>query len=268
MVKLFTFNPILQAFLFGLFTWFMTLIGSSIVFLNKKENRKLFDSMLGFAGGVMLSASFFSLILPSIEYSKNLSVPTWFPVTFGFLFGSLFLLLLDKIIPHLHLNFEIYEKEGIKKELPIYFLLIFAIILHNIPEGLSVGVSFGSLKYDENFNSFLNASSLAFGIGIQNLPEGLAISLPLLASGMSKFKSFFIGQLSGFVEPIFAFLGALIVSIFSKILPYALSFSAGAMVYVVVEEVIPETQKSGNTDLSTISFIFGFILMMIFDIAF
>ncbi|MCM8804243.1 MAG: ZIP family metal transporter [Candidatus Omnitrophica bacterium] len=267
-LKLYNLNPILQAFLAGIFTWFITLIGSLTVFFNKSQNRKIFDCMLGFAGGIMLSASFFSLILPSIEYSKNLPVSLWFPVSFGFLFGSLFLFIIDKIIPHLHPNSKIYEREGIKKEIPLYFLLVFAITLHNIPEGLAVGVSFGSLKYNKNFDNFLNSITLTLGIGIQNFPEGLAVSMPLSSLRMSKFKSFFIGQLSGFVEPIFAWIGAFLISYFSKILPYALSFAAGAMIYVVIEEVIPEIQKAGNIDLSTIVFILGFILMMIFDISF
>lgn len=268
MSKIYNLNPVLQGLLAGLFTWFITLIGASFVFLNRSPNRKMFDCMLGFAGGVMLSASFFSLIVPSIEYSKNLSVPLWFPVSSGFLSGSLFLLLLDRIIPHLHPNSKIYEREGIKRDIPVYFLLVFAITLHNIPEGLAVGVSFGSLKYNKSFDLFLSSLSLAFGIGIQNFPEGLAVSMPLSNSGMSKAKSFFLGQLSGFVEPIFSLLGAYLITLFSKILPYALSFAAGAMVYVIVEEVIPETQKAGNTDISTISFISGFIIMMVFDIAF
>lgn len=267
-LKIYNLNPVLQAFLGGIFTWFITLIGASFVFLNKNPGRKIFDCMLGFAGGVMVSASFFSLILPSIEYSKNLHVFLWFPVSFGFLLGSLFLLILDKLIPHLHPNSKIYEKEGIKKELPVYFLLVFAITLHNIPEGIAVGVSFGSLKYSKNFKDFLNSLSLALGIGIQNFPEGLAVSMPLSNSGMSKLKSFFLGQLSGIVEPIFAVIGASLIYYFSKILPYALSFAAGAMFYVVIEEVIPETQKAGNIDLSTIFFVFGFIIMMIFDISF
>jgi ZIP family zinc transporter len=263
--KLFNFNYLLLSFFAGIFTWFITLIGSSFVFLNRRPNRKLFDCMLGFAGGVMISASFFSLLIPSIEYSKNLNIPFLIPVSTGFLLGSFFLLLLDKFIPHLHPNFQIYEKEGIKKELPLYFLLVLAITIHNIPEGLAVGVSFGTLKYNKNYEIFLGALSLAFGIGVQNFPEGLAVSMPLSASGMSKRKSFFYGQLSGIVEPVFSVIGAYLVSIFSKVLPYALSFAAGAMVYVVVEEVIPETQKEKNTDISTISFIFGLLFMLLLD---
>ncbi|MGB9677073.1 MAG: ZIP family metal transporter [Candidatus Ratteibacteria bacterium] len=232
LTKIYNLNPIIQSLFGGLFTWFLTLIGASVVFLNRKPNRKFFDSMLGFAGGIMLAASFFSLILPSIEYSKNLNIPQLVPVSFGFLSGSFFLLLLDKLIPHLHLNFTISEREGIKKELPVYFLFVLAIVIHNIPEGLSVGVSFGSLKYLKNYEAFASSISLAFGIGIQNFPEGLAVSLPLLASGISKRKSFFYGQLSGFVEPIFSFIGALLVSILSQILPFALSFAVGAMVKV------------------------------------
>ena len=264
--KLYNLNYLFLAFLSGIFTWFITLIGALTVFLNRAPNRKLFDCMLGFAGGVMISASFFSLLIPSIEYSKNLNIPFLIPVSIGFLLGSFFLLLLDKIIPHLHPNFQIYEKEGIKKELPLYFLLVLAITIHNIPEGLAVGVSFGALKHNKNYEIFIGALSLAFGIGVQNFPEGLAVSMPLSTSGMSKRKSFFYGQLSGIVEPVFSFIGAYLVSIFSKVLPYALSFAAGAMVYVVIEEVIPETQKEKNTDISTLSFIFGFLFMFLLDI--
>ena len=263
--KFYNFTPLLQSFYGGLFTWFITLLGASIVLFNRKPNRKFFDCMLGFAGGIMLSASFFSLILPSIEYSKNLNIPQWFPVLIGFLLGSFFLFGLDKLIPHLHLNTNISEKEGIRKQLPVYFLFVLAIVIHNIPEGISVGVSFGSLKYLKSKETFSSSISLAFGIGIQNFPEGLAVSLPLLASGLSKRKSFFYGQLSGIVEPIFAIIGALLTSIYFKILPFALSFAAGAMIYVIVEEVIPETQKSENTDISTIFFLIGFLIMMILD---
>ncbi|MCM8785811.1 MAG: ZIP family metal transporter [Candidatus Omnitrophica bacterium] len=170
-------------------------------------------------------------------------------------------------MPHLHINSKIENKEGIKTELPVYFLLVFAITLHNIPEGLAIGVSFGSLKYNNTFENFLNSLSLTIGIGIQNFPEGLAVSLPLSTSGISKLKSFILGQLSGLIEPLFALVGAFFVSYFSKILPYALSFAAGAMIYVIIEEVIPETQKEGNIDISTFSFIIGFVIMTILDIS-
>jgi len=267
LLNLYNLNYLLLALLGGIFTWSITLIGASTVFLNRGPGRKPFDCMLGFAGGVMLAASFFSLIVPSIEYSKNLSVPLWFPLSVGFILGSLFLLVLDKVVPHLHPNAKSSETEGIKREIPVYFLLILAITIHNIPEGLAVGVSFGSLKYFKDYENFFAAVSLAFGIGIQDFPEGLAVSMPLATLGMSKGRSFWYGQLSGIVEPVFAVIGALLVSVFSKILPYALSFAAGAMIYVVVEEVIPETQKAGNTDISTMSFLFGFLLMMVLDIA-
>jgi len=263
--KIYNFNPVIQSLLGGIFTWFITLLGAFFVFFNRNSNRKFFDCMLGFAGGIMLSASFFSLILPSIEYSKNLNISQWIPVSIGFLSGGFFLFLLDKLIPHLHLNTNISEKEGIKKPLQVYFLFVLAIVIHNIPEGISVGVSFGSLKYLKTRETFSSSISLALGIGIQNFPEGLAVSLPLLASGLSKRKSFFYGQLSGIVEPIFAIIGALLTSIYFKMLPFALSFAAGAMIYVIVEEVIPETQKSENTDISTIFFLIGFLIMMILD---
>ncbi|MFN4226621.1 MAG: ZIP family metal transporter [Candidatus Ratteibacteria bacterium] len=265
--KFYNLNPLLQSLIGGIFTWFVTLIGSATIFLNKKPNRKIFDIALGFAGGVMIAASFFSLILPSIEYSKKLSIPLWFSISSGILAGTLFLLFLDKFIPHLHINSKIEEKEGVKTELPVYLLLVFAITLHNIPEGIAVGVSFGSLKYNMNFENFLSSLSLTIGIGVQNFPEGFAVSFPLSTSGISKFRSFFLGQLSGLIEPLFAILGAIFVTYFTKILPYALSFAAGAMIYVVIEEVIPETQKAGNTDLATFSFMLGFIIMTILDIS-
>jgi len=266
LLKLYNLNYLLLALLSGIFTWLITLAGASGVFLVKRQNRKALDCMLGFAGGVMLAASFFSLIIPSIEYSKNLSLPPWLPLSSGFILGVLFLLVLDRVVPHLHLNLKADEREGIRIQMPVYFLLILAITIHNIPEGLAIGISFGSLKYFTGYESFLPALSLTFGIGIQNFPEGLAVSLPLSASGMSKSRSFWYGQLSGIVEPVFAVAGALLVSVFSHILPCALSFAAGAMIYVVVEEVIPETQRAGNTDIATLSFLFGFLLMMILDV--
>lgn len=186
------FDPSIQALFATIFTWFLTLIGSSFVFFGRKPNRKLFDCALGFAGGVMISASFFSLIIPAIEYSKNLNFPIWFPVSSGIILGCFFLYFLDKLIPHLHPNSSIEQKEGIKKKLPLHFLLVLAITLHNIPEGFAIGVSFGRLTYEFQSSYFISAVSLALGIGLQNLPEGFAVSLPLYTVGIGKCKSFFM----------------------------------------------------------------------------
>ena len=260
-------NPILQAFLATCFTWFVTALGASFVFFNKKPNRKLFDSMLGFAAGVMIAASFFSLLAPSIEMSRDGLFPIWLPATIGFLIGSVFIFILDKIVPHLHMYLTKEHAEGIKKDLPLSHLLVLAITLHNIPEGLAVGVAFGALVSEYSSVAFTGAVALAVGIGLQNFPEGLAVSMPLRTGGMSRRKSFWFGQLSGFVEPIAAVIGAVTVSIFKPLLPYALAFAAGAMVYVVAEEVIPESHRGGNDDISTLSLLFGFIVMMILDVA-
>ncbi|MBC7190563.1 ZIP family metal transporter [Candidatus Aerophobetes bacterium] len=261
-------NPILQAFFATLFTWGMTVIGASFVFFSRKANRKLLDSMLGFAAGVMISASYFSLIEPAIRMSEGGDLPVWFPVAAGFLLGSLFLLGVDRIIPHLHLGFPEKRVEGIKTKFHRVMLLVLAITLHNIPEGMAVGVAFGGQGAGISHTTFQGALSLAIGIGIQNLPEGFAVSMPLRGEGISRSKSFFYGQLSAVVEPIAAVAGAIAVTSFQPILPYALCFAAGAMIFVVIEEVIPESQLGENADLATISALSGFALMMVLDIAF
>jgi ZIP family zinc transporter len=261
-------NPVLQALLATCFTWAVTALGASFVFFNRRPNRKLFDGMLGFAAGVMTAASFFSLINPAIDMSKGKLFPVWFPATLGFVTGSFFLLVLDRTIPHLHIHLTKEQAEGIKAKLPLSYLLVLAITLHNIPEGLAVGVAFGALASGEVSVTFAGAVALAIGIGIQNFPEGLAVSMPLRSEGMSRRKSFWFGQLSGFVEPVAGLIGALAVSVFQPLLPYALSFAAGAMIYVVVEEVIPESHRGGNADLATISTLVGFVFMMILDVAF
>ncbi|MBC7080862.1 MAG: ZIP family metal transporter [Thermoplasmatales archaeon] len=258
------FDPVIQAFIASFFTWGLTALGSSIVFLTKEMNKKLLKSMLGFAGGVMISASFWSLLAPSIEMMKGKNFP-WFPAIAGFLTGSIFLLIIDRILPHLHFGLETSEAEGIKTRWRRTTLLVLAITLHNIPEGLAIGVAFGAVASGA---SFYGAIALAIGIGIQNFPEGMAISMPLKGEGFSSLRSFWYGQLSALVEPIFAVIGAFATSIFKSILPYALAFAAGAMIFVVVEEIIPESQRGGNSDLATISAIIGFAVMMFLDVAF
>ena len=269
-------HPIIQALIAGLFTWIVTAIGSGLVFFINSSNRKVLDISLGFTGGVMIAASFWSLLAPSIEYAemqKELGLsemPSWLAPTIGFFLGALFLFGLDKIIPHLHLFEKKIDAEGVNTKWQKTILLVLAIALHNIPEGLAVGVAFGAIASPELLNVEIftigYAIALAIGIGIQNFPEGFAVSLPLRRQGMSKFKSWQWGQLSAIVEPIFAVIGAAIVLQVLPILPYALAFAAGAMIFIVVEEVIPESQKGGNTDLATMGLIAGFIVMMMLDV--
>ena len=259
-------DTVFQAFLATMFTWGVTALGASLVFVMGDMKRKYFDGMLGFTGGVMLAASFWSLLLPSIEMSEQLGMISWLPPAIGFAMGALFLFALDRIVPHLHINFEESEKEGVKTDWHKTTLLVLAITLHNIPEGLAVGVAFGAVAAGFDGATVSAAVVLTIGIGIQNFPEGTAVSIPLRRQGLSKFKSFWFGQLSGVVEPIAGVLGAIAVIYAQPILPYALSFAAGAMVYVVVEEVIPESQRDKYTDISTLGLIGGFILMMILDV--
>ena len=260
-------HPVKQALMATLFTWGLTALGAGLVFFFKTINRKVLDGMLGFAAGVMIAASCWSLLIPSIEMSEGSGVPSWFPATTGFLLGALFLSVIDKILPHLHLGFAMKDAEGIKTSWQKSVLLVLAITLHNIPEGLAVGVAFGALAADLPSASLAGAVALAIGIGIQNFPEGLAVSVPLRREGMSRLKSFWYGQLSGAVEPVAGVIGAAVVILMRPILPYALSFAAGAMIFVVVEEVIPESQMADNTDLATIGAICGFAVMMTLDVA-
>jgi ZIP family zinc transporter len=260
-------NHILQALIATLFTWGVTALGAAAVFLTKSISRRTLDLMLGFAAGVMVAASFWSLLAPAIEMSEHLHHLAWFPAALGFLLGGLFIRLIDRILPHLHLGFPMEEAEGIKTSWHRSILLVMAITLHNIPEGLAVGVAFGALATGSEHASFAAACALAMGIGIQNFPEGLAVSVPLRGEGMSRAKSFWYGQLSGFVEPVAGVLGAAAVIMMQPLLPYALSFAAGAMIFVVTEEVVPESQRHGNTDLSTIGVLLGFVVMMILDVA-
>lgn len=262
-------NPILSAFYASVFTWSLTASGAALVFFFKKANRAVLDGMLGFTGGVMIAASFWSLLAPAIENSKGEGFVKVIPAAVGFALGALTLFGLDKIMPHLHINFKKDEAEGIKTEWHRTTLLVLAITLHNIPEGLAVGVLFGAaatMVGVEQTQMIIAAISLAIGIGIQNFPEGFAVSMPLRRQGVSRFKSFWYGQLSAVVEPVAAVLGAVAVAFFTPILPYALAFAAGAMIFVVVEEVIPETQRDKYTDIATLGFIGGFIVMMSLDV--
>ena len=266
-------NPVLQALLAGLFTWGLTASGAALVVFFNKTNRKLLDSSLGFTGGVMIAASFWSLLSPAISYVEmqnemgTSSLPSWFPPAVGFFLGALFLYGLDKVIPHLHLFKKIEEAEGVPTKWRKTILLVSAIALHNIPEGLAVGVAFGAISHGIPGFEIGAAIALAIGIGIQNFPEGFAVSMPLRRQGVSKLKSWKWGQLSAIVEPIFAMIGAAAVIYALPILPYALAFAAGAMIFIVVEEVIPESQSGGHTDLATMGLIAGFIVMMILDVA-
>lgn len=259
-------NPILAAFYATLFTWGLTALGAALVFLFKGMNRALLDGMLGFTGGVMVAASFWSLLAPGIEMSPGDGFIKVIPAVVGFALGALFLFSLDKVLPHLHINFKESEKEGVKTPWHKTTLLVLAITLHNIPEGLAVGVLFGGVAAGFEGASIGAAVALAIGIGLQNFPEGFAVSMPLRRQGLSKWKSFMYGQSSALVEPIAAVVGAWAVITFQPILPYALSFAAGAMIFVVVEEVIPETQRDKYTDIATLGFIGGFIIMMTLDV--
>ena len=258
-------DPVLAAFLATVFTWFLTALGASLVFFFKNMNRVVLDGMLGFTGGVMVAASYWSLLAPAIEMSRGEGFVKVIPAATGFVLGAIFLFGLDKILPHLHINFK--ETEGVKSPWQRTTLLVLAITLHNIPEGLAVGVLFGGVAAGIPQATIAGAITLAIGIGIQNFPEGIAVSMPLRRMGMSRWKSFMYGQSSALVEPVAAVVGALAVTFFTPILPYALAFAAGAMIFVVVEEVIPETQQDNNTDIATLGFIGGFVVMMTLDVA-
>ena len=262
-----TLDPVLGALYATLFTWGVTALGASSVFLFKSMNRMALDGMLGFTGGVMVAASFWSLLSPAIEMSNGEGFVKVMPSAVGFGLGALFIFGMDKVLPHLHINFKEEDAEGIKTPWRRTTLLTLAITLHNIPEGLAVGVLFGGVAAGIPEASVAGAVILAFGIGLQNFPEGIAVAMPLRRSGISRFKSFWYGQLSAIVEPIAAVIGALAVTFFTPILPYALAFAAGAMIFVVVEEVIPETQLDKYTDIATLGFIGGFIIMMMLDVA-
>lgn len=261
-------NPIIQALMATLFTWFLTALGAGMVFFFKTINRRVLDSMLGFAAGVMIAASFWSLLAPAIEMAEiDLEIASWIPAAVGFLLGGLFLWGVDKILPHLHIGLPMSEAEGIKTTWQRSVLLVLAITLHNFPEGLAVGVAFGALAADLPAASLAGAIALAIGIGLQNFPEGAAVSIPLRREGLSRRKSFWFGQLSGVVEPVAGVIGALAVIFIRPVLPYALAFAAGAMIYVVIEELIPEAQMNKNIHSSTIGAMIGFTIMMVLDVA-
>lgn len=272
MISFFTdISPVLQALVATFFTWSLTALGAAFVFGMKEFNRKILDAMLGFAAGIMLAASFWSLLVPAIDLAAlqqlGNQTPIWFPVIMGFSLGGLFIVLIDKMLPHLHLNLPLRFAEGPKTSLHRSILLVFAITLHNIPEGLAIGVAFGAAAMGIPGAGIGAAISLAIGIGLQNLPEGTAVAMPLRAEGFSALRSFWYGQLSAVVEPAAAVVGAAFVTIAEPSLPYALSFAAGAMIFVVVEEVIPESQRAGNTDLSALCLLFGFVIMTILDVS-
>ncbi|MBT3319362.1 MAG: ZIP family metal transporter [Clostridia bacterium] len=258
--------PTIQALLGTLFTWFLTALGAAIVFFFKKMNKKLLDAMLGFAAGVMIAASFFSLILPAVELTESMGQPSWLIAAIGFAAGCVFLFIADKLIPHMHAFNKVEHREGVKTNWKKSVLLVTAITLHNIPEGLAVGVAFGAVAVGIPGATVASAVALAIGIGIQNFPEGAAVSIPLRREGFSRRKSFFFGQLSGMVEPIAGVLGAVAVIAFRPILPYALCFAAGAMIYVVVEELVPEGHTDSKSHIATIGIIIGFIVMMMLDL--
>lgn len=260
-------SPVIQALLATLFTWGVTALGAALVFFFKNLNRKVLDAMLGFAAGVMIAASFWSLLSPAIEMSEAAGKSAWIPAALGFLGGGLFLFLVDRFLPHLHMGLDKSKAEGVKTSWQRSVLLVLAITLHNIPEGLAVGVAFGAIAANIPSASLAGAIALAIGIGLQNFPEGAAVSIPLRREGFSRLKSFMCGQASGIVEPIAGVIGAFAVVYVQSMLPYALSFAAGAMIYVVVEELIPESQQEGNTDLATLATLIGFTVMMILDVA-
>ena len=262
-------SPIIQALIATCFTWFMTAAGSAIVFAFKTLDRRVLDGMLGFAAGVMIAASFWSLLAPAIALAEEtLELAAWIPATVGFLLGGAFLRFIDRLLPHLHAGMRREEAEGIKTSWRKSILLVMAITLHNFPEGLAVGVAFGAVAAaDISSASLSGAIALALGIGIQNFPEGAAVSVPLRREGLSRFKCFWYGQLSGTVEPIAGLLGAALVLLIRPVLPYALAFAAGAMIFVVVEDIVPESHREGNIHIATFGAMMGFAVMMTLDVS-
>jgi ZIP family zinc transporter len=265
--RILEFNPVFLALCATLFTWGLTALGSAMVFFFKTINKKILNSMLGFAAGVMIAASFWSLLKPAIELAESNGDTPWVPALIGFLAGGVFLFCSDKLLPHLHMFLSTDKAEGIKTTWQRSVLLVMAITLHNIPEGLAVGVAFGALASNPDTGALAGAVALAVGIGLQNFPEGAAVSIPLRREGFTRLKAFNYGQLSGIVEPVAGVLGAYLVTQVMPLLPYALSFAAGAMIFVVVEEIIPEAQTGNETDLSTVGAMLGFSTMMVLDVA-
>jgi len=261
-------DPTLQALGATLFTWFVTALGAALVFFTRRVNDKVMDSLLGFAAGVMIAASFWSLLAPGIAMAGEMGLTPWLTASTGFMAGGIFMRLIDVFLPHLHPGLTMSHSEGIKTSWQRSTLLVLAITLHNIPEGLAVGVAFGAVAAGLPSATIGGAIALAIGIGLQNFPEGAAVSMPLRREGYGRMKSFLYGQASGLVEPIAGVLGALFVTSMRAVLPYALCFAAGAMIFVVVEELIPESQRrEANIDLVTMATMTGFVVMMILDVA-
>jgi len=260
-------HPVIQALLATGFTWGVTALGAASVFTSKTFSRRVLDLMLGFAAGVMIAASYWSLLAPAIELSEEMGIPSWIPPAVGFLLGAAFLRVVDRLLPHLHMGLPDASAEGLKTTWKRTLLLVLAITVHNIPEGLAVGVAFGAAAAGIPSATLAGAVALALGIGLQNFPEGIAVAMPLRREGLSPFRSFWYGQLSAMVEPLAGVLGAAAVLIARPILPYALAFAAGAMIFVVAEEVIPGAQESGNSDIATIGVVIGFTIMMVLDVA-
>lgn len=260
-------GPLTQALLATLFTWGVTAFGAAFVFLFREVSRSVLDAMMGFAAGVMIAASFWSLLAPAIEMAEATMDRSWLPAVVGFLAGGFFMLGVDKALPHLHIGYPIQKAEGPTTSWRRSVLLVLAITIHNIPEGLAIGVAFGAVAAGIPTATLGGAIALAIGIGIQNLPEGTSVSVPLRRDGMSRGRAFWYGQLSGFVEPISAVAGAAAVLLMRPLLPYALSFAAGAMIFVVIEELIPESQKNEHTDIATLGTLGGFAVMMALDVA-
>lgn len=268
-------TPTIQTLLATLFTWGMTALGAGLVFTTKRINQKVMDTMLAFAGGIMIAASFWSLLSPAIEMAEDGPVPPWVPAAVGFMLGGIFLWGVDKVLPHLHPEEDqtgsLTGKRGAEGINPERFrrstLLVLAITLHNIPEGFAIGVAFGSYAQTGNPFQLIGAVTLAIGMGLQNFPEGTSVSMPLRREGMSRGRAFWYGQLSGLVEPISGLIGLWLVSIIAPLLPYALAFAAGAMIFVTAEEVIPGSRENGNEDLAAIWLMVGFTVMMVLDVA-
>ncbi len=260
-------HPVMQAFLATCFTWFLTALGAAVVFMGRELSRKTLDGMLGFAAGVMIAASFWSLLAPAIQLSEGKTLPAWVPAVAGFLMGAFSLRLVDMVLPHLHIGMPTKQAEGIKTSWRRTTLLVLAITLHNIPEGLAVGVAFGAVAAGLPSATLAGAVALAIGIGIQNFPEGTAVSMPLRRENISRLKCFWYGQLSGAVEPMAGVLGAAVVLVAQPVLPYALAFAAGAMIFVVIEELVPESQAGGHSHAATLGAILGFAVMMTLDVA-
>jgi ZIP family zinc transporter len=256
-----------QALVAGVFTWSVTALGAAAVFLAKDVSQRVLDTALGFTAGVMMAASFWSLLAPSIALAEEMGMVPWVPAVVGFVTGGAFLRLSDHLLPHLHLFSPLSEAEGISTQWRKSVLLVLAITLHNIPEGLAVGVAFGAVAAGYDGATLSGAVALAIGIGLQNCPEGTAVAVPLRREGLSRFRSWWYGQLSAAVEPVAAVVGAAAVVFMRPVLPYALAFAAGAMIFVVVEEVVPESQTGGHADSATLGAMIGFAVMMMLDVA-